>query len=89
MSELIYAIEFAKHVNLPRVCEFLMNLGYPLRQLHEKETCYRFEYKTIKELKELGFRHFISKPLTDDINFIIAKRSNPTQAPPAAVAVTH
>ena len=61
MSELIYAIEFAKHVNLPRVCEFLINLGYPLRQLHEKETCYRFEYKTLKELKENGYKQFIMK----------------------------
>lgn len=54
MDTTLYAIEFQKHVDLPRVCDFLIGLGHSISKLKEKRDVYRFEYKTIKELKKQG-----------------------------------
>jgi hypothetical protein len=83
MTEIIYCMEFAKYLDLERICNYLMGLGHSLSQLKEKENCYRFEYKTLKELKQMGYKEFITKQLTPDINFIIAKKT--TRSPHSVV----
>jgi hypothetical protein len=78
MSEsTLYAIEFKKYVDLPRVVDFLSGLGHPISKLKEKHDVYRFEYKTMKELKSEGYNIFIHKDIDEYTTFIMARKSKP------------
>ena len=78
MSEsTLYAIEFKKYVDLPRVCYFLIGLGHSISKLKEKHDVYRFEYKTIKELKKQGYNLFIPKKVDEYTTFIFAEKTKP------------
>ena len=74
MDTTLYAIEFQKNVDLPRVVDFLINLGHSISKLKEKRDVYRFEYKPMKELKKQGYNVFIPKKVDEYTTFIMASK---------------
>jgi uncharacterized protein YcgL (UPF0745 family) len=86
MDTTLYAIEFEKHVDLPRVVNFLISLGHPISKLKQKHDVYRFEYKPIKELKKQGYNLFIPKKVDEYITFIFAEKSKPGCCPAVALS---
>lgn len=62
--------------NLERAANWIVKNGFKIKKVDETNNYYRFRQISPSQLRKENYNHYVTKPISNDVTFIIAYKNS-------------